>query len=535
LSTDFPVSEIELMQRIFESDSDAMEILYSKYAPLLYTFVKKILGDKEAAEKTMGNIFRTLQKKINYFDFETGNSYAWIITLAKNMAVYDLRKKKSCDNDEEEKNEAGNDLIIPHISHLSEPYDLEKALGYKDKIEEALNGLTDAQQYVIYLAFYEGLRQDEIAEKLKIPLQTVKSKTKISLIKFNENFYGSPHPFSLSSQAIDMIYPYVLGCLKNSEMMGAYDTFKFSEVFAWKLLGEYQNLVSLLPAMLDLEELPPELENKIMNKIYQLGNENKEVPVNSHTSEEENLEPEQDEIGEEIEPDFDKIESSNEPNDSEEQKSESEQSELKPAIPNKVAEGEPEIIAEEILSKYHYPPNMDFEGKRNYTAILTFVFVLILIVATVITYLFYRDRSAYYESQIETLNERLQSLVDGNRDRPEIPGLGELNSPQTIELKAANEPLVGSGEIILSFDDKRGYLHILNLPKLDSESAYQLWGNFDGEFVSLGVFKVSARADYYPFTLPQSAAYSPVEFYVIESPSEGSRKPGANVYLMGKL
>jgi RNA polymerase sigma factor (sigma-70 family) len=533
LSTDSPVSEMELMQRIFESDSKAVEVLYDKYASLIYTFVKKILKDKDAAEKTVGDIFRILQKKINYFDFETKNTYAWIITLAKNMAAYDLRKKKSYSDGEKEGHEVEND--IPHISHLSEPYDLEKALGYKDKIEEALNGLTDAQQYVIYLAFYEGLKQHEIADKLKIPLQTVKSKIKISLIKLNENFDGSPHPFSLNGQAIDMVYPYVLGCLKNSEMMGAYEAFKSSEVFAWKLLGEYQNLVSLLPVILDLEEPSPELKSKIINKIYRPGNENKKVPVNSHTLVEENLEPEQDEIGKEMESHYDKVETLKELGESEEQKDEAEQSVLKSAIPYKAAEGEPEIPAEEILSKYNYTKDINFEGKRNYTAILIFVFVLILIVATVITYLFYNDRSAYYESQIEILNERLQSLVDENLNRPEIPGLGELNNPRTVELEATNESLLRSGKIILSFDDKRGYLHILNLPKLDSESAYQLWGNFDGEFISLGVFRVSSRPDYYPFALPQPVNSGPVEFYVIESTSAGSRKPGANVYLKGKL
>ena len=77
---------------------------------------------------------------------------------------------------EENLNESGNDFIIPKLSHLSEPLDLEKALEYKDKIENALNSLTDAQQYVIYLAFYEGLTQDEIADRLKIRCRQLNQK-----------------------------------------------------------------------------------------------------------------------------------------------------------------------------------------------------------------------------------------------------------------------------------------------------------------------------------------------------------------------
>ncbi len=152
----FPVSELELMQKIFESDAQAIEALYDKYVPLLYTFIKKIVKDKKAAEEALESVFLTICKKINYFDFETKNSYTWIITLAKNKAVYDLREGKSAGLTEANSDGSENDFIVPRLSHLSEPLDLEKALENKNKIEKALNSLTDAQQYVIYLAFYEG-------------------------------------------------------------------------------------------------------------------------------------------------------------------------------------------------------------------------------------------------------------------------------------------------------------------------------------------------------------------------------------------
>ena len=54
-------------------------------------------------------------------------------------------------------------------------------------IEDALNKLTDAQKYVIYLAYYEGLTQNEIAQKLNIPLPTVKSKIKVALVNLKDH------------------------------------------------------------------------------------------------------------------------------------------------------------------------------------------------------------------------------------------------------------------------------------------------------------------------------------------------------------
>ncbi|MDO8549522.1 MAG: hypothetical protein Q7S39_05130, partial [Ignavibacteria bacterium] len=170
--------------------------------------------------------------------------------------------------------------------------------------------------------------------------------------------------------------------------------------------------------------------------------------------------------------------------------------------------------------------------KRNYSTIIVGLIVF-YIVSAVMAYLFYQDRTLFYETEIENLNNRIETLRSENQNRPEIPGLGELRNPRIIELTNSNGA-ISSGEIIFSYADKRGYLHIKNLPILDSDNAYQLWGSFNNEFISLGVFKVSSRPDYFPFTLPESVEEGPVEFYLIESNAAGSRRPGSKIYLQGK-
>ena len=176
-----------------------------------------------------------------------------------------------------------------------------------------------------------------------------------------------------------------------------------------------------------------------------------------------------------------------------------------------------------------------FERHKNYTGLITFIFVLIFIVATAIAYLFYKDRSDYYENQINTLNENLQETLNEDENKPEIPGIGELNKPQTVELKNTGIVSSADGKIIFSFQDKKGYLYLHHLPLLTFDNAYQLWGNFNGDFVSLGLFKVSTKADYYPFTLPATVVEDPVEFYLIESTASGSKRPGNKIYLKGKF
>ena len=60
-------------------------------------------------------------------------------------------------------------------------------MNVKDKFEEALNKLTDAQKFVLYLAYYEGKSHSDIANKLNIPVATVKSKIQLSLSKLKQN------------------------------------------------------------------------------------------------------------------------------------------------------------------------------------------------------------------------------------------------------------------------------------------------------------------------------------------------------------
>jgi len=515
------VSELELMQRIFESDFDAIEVLYDKYSPLLFTFIKKILKDGQLAEDVLVDIFSIIQKRINYFDFNSKNPYTWLMTLTKNRAVYELRKKTGMK--ENTSDELQEEYITPKLSYLTESLELDKAFGLKNNIESALNKLTDAQQYVIYLAFYEGLTQEEIAEKLKIPLSTVKSKVKTSLITLNENFKGKSSLFTVKNEIVELIYPFVLGCLSNEEQVNTYNRFKDSEPFPWKLLGEYQNLVALLPVILELEKPSEEGREKILNRIYHIKSMKKEDKIKSFERVSSTSSQLKIPIEEEIAPKekFERVEKLDEEEIRQEKRSAKGGDEFEPVVPFKPAieRSKPEEFTE--------------SRKRNYSSIIIIGLIVFYVASAVMAYLFYQDRALFYETEIENLKSRIETLSSEYQNRPEIPGLGELRNPRIVDLTNSNGA-ISNGEIIFSYEDKRGYLHIKHLPILDSDNGYQLWGNFNGNFLSLGVFKVSSRPDYFPFTLPESVNEGPIEFYLIESNAAGSRRPGSKIYLKGK-
>ncbi len=182
------LSDIQIMSKVGEYDSKALEELYNRYSPILYSLIKKIVEDKTKAEEVLADVFVLVWKKKNSSNISDANVYTWLITLARNKAVDIKRRDENSEDGMPEYNDDYEDyFIIPKLSESIDPLDLNKALSVKDNIEEALNKLTDAQKYVLLLAYYEGKTQSEIAKQLNIPVATVKSKIKLSLSNLKQN------------------------------------------------------------------------------------------------------------------------------------------------------------------------------------------------------------------------------------------------------------------------------------------------------------------------------------------------------------
>ena len=183
------LSDSDLMKKVKLSDSRALEALYNRYSPVLFTLVKKITGDQDTAEEALIDVFVIIWRKSHLYDDHVNNAYCWLMNLARNKSIDVVRRKKSegFSPEPEYTDDYEDYFIIPRLSPEIDELDLRTAMSIKGNIEEALHKLTDAQQYVLYLAYYEGLTQNEIALKLKIPVQTVKSKVKIALSNLKDN------------------------------------------------------------------------------------------------------------------------------------------------------------------------------------------------------------------------------------------------------------------------------------------------------------------------------------------------------------
>ena len=183
---DTQIADIELFQKISNRDSKALESLYDRYSPVLYTLVKRIVVDKGVAEEILADIFVIIWQKSSMFDINSGNLYSWLINLSRNKALDFIGRERSLIT-EEYNDEYENKFVIPILSSLIPSNDLDKTFNNREKIYSAVHSLTEAQQYVLSLAYYDGLTESEIAKKLNIPLLTVKSKIRVALNSVKEN------------------------------------------------------------------------------------------------------------------------------------------------------------------------------------------------------------------------------------------------------------------------------------------------------------------------------------------------------------
>jgi RNA polymerase sigma-70 factor, ECF subfamily len=183
------MSDLQLMGEIGRYKSRALEELYARYSVIVFTLAKKIAPDEKTAEEIVLDIFSIVWKKAGEIDFSHNCIYVWLITLTRNKAIDLIKRSRSpeatLDYYDDEYEET---FILPHISNEIDNYDIKHVEKNRQRVENALDKLTDAQKYVIHLAYYEGYNINEISEKLGIPKETVRTKVYTALKMLNDNY-----------------------------------------------------------------------------------------------------------------------------------------------------------------------------------------------------------------------------------------------------------------------------------------------------------------------------------------------------------
>lgn len=174
-----------LLERVRRKDPDALATLYDRYARQVYGLALGLLRDPGAAEEITQEVFFSVWQRAGTFDPSRGSFAGWVMSLAHHKAVDRLRRLRV------RKTEAADEATPDAVDVVEEVLRLLES----ERVRKALQALPPGQREVIVLAYYGGLTQREIAERLGLPLGTVKTRTRDGLLRLREalrSFEGEP-------------------------------------------------------------------------------------------------------------------------------------------------------------------------------------------------------------------------------------------------------------------------------------------------------------------------------------------------------
>ena len=171
----------ELMRRLFHKDKRAFEAIFDRYGDLVYSTALRILRDAHLAQDVSQEIFVRLWRKPESYVAERGRFLTWLISVTRNRAVDEIRSRgrrlrhETASPEEQEREIPAGEANDPALNaQLAEQ---------ARTVRTALAELPPEQRQVIELAYFGGLTQQEISDRLDQPLGTVKTRIRLGMQK----------------------------------------------------------------------------------------------------------------------------------------------------------------------------------------------------------------------------------------------------------------------------------------------------------------------------------------------------------------
>jgi RNA polymerase sigma-70 factor (ECF subfamily) len=175
----------EIIIKYLNGDKEAYTEIVNRYLKLILNFVYRLIGNQKEAEDITQDVFLKSWKSLKRFD--TKKSFrTWIFSIARNAAIDYLRKRKDVpislfDSDD------GNNVIEDNLTDEElKPDELYALTENKIHIEKIMNELSIVQKQVIMLKYMNEMSLSEVAEVMKIPIDTAKSHHRRALKRLKE-------------------------------------------------------------------------------------------------------------------------------------------------------------------------------------------------------------------------------------------------------------------------------------------------------------------------------------------------------------
>jgi RNA polymerase sigma-70 factor, ECF subfamily len=167
------LSDEELLERVAIRDGEAFEELYARYSRAVYSLVARVVRDRGQSEDAVQDAFASVWRAAGGYRRERGPATAWLFTVARNAAIDMARRQRPLALSEPQ--ETADPAPQPDAQVASELQAF--------RVHAAVDALPQREREAIELAFFSGLSHSEVAERLQLPLGTVKTRIRSGLAR----------------------------------------------------------------------------------------------------------------------------------------------------------------------------------------------------------------------------------------------------------------------------------------------------------------------------------------------------------------
>ncbi len=173
-------TDAAILRQITCRDPRGVELLYDRYGGVAFALAYRLLGERGGAEDVVQEAFLNVWRQGATYDTRRGTVRTWLLTIVHHRAIDQMRSARS---------KVGADTVIDDAMPLTAKEDTwtEVVQGLEhERVRQAMATLPPEQRQVVDLAYYGGFTHTEIAQRVGIPLGTVKGRMRLALDKLRD-------------------------------------------------------------------------------------------------------------------------------------------------------------------------------------------------------------------------------------------------------------------------------------------------------------------------------------------------------------
>ena len=170
-------TELMLIQRVQAGDEDALIMLHTQFANLVFSVAYRVLNDQMAAEEVTQDTFMRLWNKSYSYDPAKGRFTTWLLTVTRRLAIDVLRLRQR-------REPKSGMLFMDEDPGLWENIlSVDGGSDLRRNLKSVLGQLPSDQSELIELVYFYGMSHNDVAETMNIPLGTVKTRIRLGMQK----------------------------------------------------------------------------------------------------------------------------------------------------------------------------------------------------------------------------------------------------------------------------------------------------------------------------------------------------------------